>query len=66
MPLRLAPTAMETFTVSVTGFTDIATTLAKNLLVAGNAAICADSLSITSRAALNFSYAPHPVAKVFF
>ena len=57
--IDLAPTPATVLMESATRITD-------NVPVAGNAAICVDSLCTTGRAGLNFYCSPNPVSKVFF
>ena len=51
---------------TVDHFAESASTLTDGVPVLGNAAICADSLSTTGRAGINFYCSPNLVSKVFF
>ena len=56
----------ELVTVLVESLTEINSGISKNVPVAGNVAICADSLCTGGLISINFYCAPNPVAKVFF
>lgn len=68
--INLAPTAYDaladSLTDSVTEITSAISSISKNVPIIGNAALCADSISTTCRADINFYGSPSPVAKVFF
>ena len=64
---NLAPSPVDAIAESATTLIDTATTaMTKNVLMFGNAAICADSICTTGRAGINFYCSPSPLAKVFF
>ena len=68
--LNIDPSAVDAFAESATVFvgsaTEITSGISKNVPIIGNAAICADSLCTTGRAAVNLYCSPNPVSKVFF